>query len=248
MSLTAQEFIRYNRHIMVEQIGEQGQLKLKRSRVAIIGMGGLGCPAAQYLVASGVGALTIIDNDEIELSNLQRQILYTSDDIGKAKVSAAKQALTAINPDCQIETINKSIFELDIDMLLDNVDLVLDCTDNPKTRLYINQSCVNAGVFLVSASAIQGAGQLVSFDFSLPNSPCYQCIFPEAAEQSLNCSTSGVLSPLLGIMGSFQATEAIRLLLGMSNNLNKLTLVDAWSMDTRSFKVVKAASCNVCSK
>ena len=246
MSLTAQEFIRYNRHIMVDKIGEKGQLKLKRSRVLIIGMGGLGCPSAQYLAASGIGSLTIIDNDIVELSNLQRQILYSDDDLGSVKVRSAKSSLQAINPHCQINTINESVFDVDLPVLLDEVDVVLDCTDNPKTRLFINQSCVDAGVFLVSASAIQGAGQLVSFDFSVPNSPCYQCIFPESAEEVMNCSTSGVLSPLLGVMGSLQATEAIRIILGMSNNLNKLTLFDAWSMETRSFKVVKSPTCSVC--
>lgn len=246
MSLTAQEFIRYNRHIMVDKIGEKGQLKLKRSRVLIIGMGGLGCPSAQYLAASGIGSLTIVDNDVIELSNLQRQILYCDDDLGSTKVDSAKSSLQAINPHCQINVINKSVFDIDLPILLDEVDVVLDCTDNPKTRLFINQSCVDAGVFLVSASAIQGAGQLVAFDFSVPSSPCYQCIFPESAEQTMNCSTSGVLSPLLGVMGSLQATEAIRIILGISNNLNKLTLFDAWSMETRSFKVVKSPNCSVC--
>lgn len=246
MSLTAQEFIRYNRHIMVENIGEKGQLKLKHSRVLIIGMGGLGCPSALYLAASGIGSLTVIDNDIVELSNLQRQILYCDDDLGCAKVDSAKSKLHAINPNCQLNVVNESVFDVDLPVLLDQVDVVLDCTDNPKTRLFINQSCVDAGVFLVSASAIQGTGQLVAFDFSVPNSPCYQCIFPESAEETMNCSTSGVLSPLLGIMGSLQATETIRVILGMSNNLNKLTLFDAWTMETRSFKVVKSPTCSVC--
>lgn len=246
MSLTAQEFIRYNRHIMIDKIGEQGQLKLKRSKVLIIGMGGLGCPAAQYLVASGVGSVTLVDNDVIELSNLQRQILYTNDDVGSAKVEAAKARLEAINPHCQIQALTSSVFDLDLPLLLDQTDIVLDCTDNPKTRLFINQSCVEAGVFLVSASAIQGAGQLVSFDFSVPSSPCYQCIFPEQAEETLNCSTSGVLSPLLGVMGSLQATETIRIILGMSGNLNKLTLFDAWGMENRNFKVTRSPNCPTC--
>lgn len=246
MSLTAQEFIRYNRHIMVDKIGKQGQLKLKQSRVLIIGMGGLGCPSAQYLSASGVGQLTLIDNDAVELSNLQRQILYRDSDVGINKVAAAKSTLEAINPHCKIQIMSESVFDIDLPQMLDNIDVVLDCTDNPKTRLFINQSCVDAGVYLVSASAIQGAGQLVAFDFSVPNSPCYQCIFPESAEETINCSTSGVLSPLLGVMGSLQATETIRIILGMSNNLNKLTLFDAWSMETRSFKIVKSPTCTVC--
>lgn len=246
MSLTGQEFIRYNRHIMVDKIGEQGQLTLKNSRIAIIGMGGLGCPVAQYLVASGVGHITLVDHDLIELSNLQRQVLYCNDDLGQAKVAVAKNKLAKLNPHCSIDAIQESIFDLDLAQLLAHIDLVIDCTDSAKTRQRINQAAVLAGIMLVSGSAIQGAGQLVSFDFSNSDSPCYQCIFPDSTEQTMNCSTAGVLSPLLGIIGSLQATEAIRLLLGMSNNLNKLSVFDAWTMATTSFNVTKAKDCKVC--
>lgn len=246
MPLTGQEFIRYNRHIMVDKIGEQGQLKLKNSKVLIIGMGGLGCPAAQYLAASGIGQLTLIDLDDIEISNLQRQVLYTTEDVGKAKVDVAKSRLSALNPHCKITAVKASIFDIDLALLLSEVDIVLDCTDSAKTRKHINQTSHQAGVILVSASAIQGSGQLVSFDFSTPASPCYACIFPDSEEQTQNCSTAGVLSPILGVMGSLQATETIRLLLGMDNNLNRLTLVDAWDMETRYFGVKKSANCKIC--
>ena len=246
MPLTGPEFIRYNRHIMVDKIAEQGQVKLKNSKVLIIGMGGLGCPAAQYLVASGVGELTLVDHDEIEISNLQRQVLYTTEDVGKAKVEVAKRQLSALNPHCRIDAIKDSVFYVDLSLILADIDVVLDCTDSAKTRKFINQEAQHAGVFLVSASAIQGSGQLVSFDFSIPSSPCYACIFPDSEEQTQNCSTAGVLSPLLGVMGSLQATETIRLLLGMNNNLNKLMLFDAWGMETRNFGIKKSSNCDVC--
>ena len=246
MSLTDQEFMRYNRHIMVEKIGEKGQVALKNSKVAIIGVGGLGCPAALYLAASGVGELSLIDHDKIELSNLQRQILFNQDDIGKAKVKVAKTKLTALNPLCEITAYDASIFDLDLSAIIASHDLVLDCTDSSKTRLFINRVCQQEGVKLVSASAIQGAGQLVSFDFSLHPSPCYQCVFPDDQGRTLNCSSAGVLSPLLGVMGSLQATEALRLLLGYQDNVNKLMLFDAWGMSTRSFNVTSAPHCHCC--
>ncbi|MDA9556569.1 HesA/MoeB/ThiF family protein [Vibrio sp.] len=241
------DFLRYQRHIMVEQIGEAGQQAFLNAKCVVIGMGGLGCPAAQYLVASGVGELVLIDHDVIELSNLQRQILYGVDDIGKAKVDVAKYHLLKNNPDCHIEAIQTSVFDCDLDMLLlDNVDMVLDCTDNPDTRRFINHHCVEAKVKLVSASAIQGAGQLVSFDFSQTDGPCYECIFPTTKGQVNNCATSGVLSPLLGVMGGLQATEVLRLLLGMNHHLGRLTLFDAWGMQTQQFTFKKSSHCTVC--
>ena len=246
MSLSDKEFMRYNRHIMVDKIGEQGQLTFKHAKVAIVGIGGLGCPAAQYLVASGIGHLILIDHDHIELSNLQRQILFSTEDIGRSKAATAQKKLQPLNPHCQITALTQSVFDTELDVLLDDVDLVLDCTDNPNTRQFINQACVDSGVKLVSASAIQGAGQMISFDFSTPDSPCYQCLFSDVDEQPNNCQTSGVFSPLLGVMGSLQATEALRLLLGITNNLNKLMLFDAFGMEIRQFKVAKDSQCRCC--
>lgn len=246
MPLNDQEFLRYNRHIMVSQIGEKGQNKFKQAKILIVGMGGLGCPAAQYLVASGIGHITLIDHDTIELSNLQRQVLFNTEDINKPKVLVAKQKLSQLNPNCQISAIEDSIFNIDLELMLDDMDIVLDCTDNPKTRQFINQSCVKAGVQLVSASAIQGSGQLISFDFSIPASPCYQCLFSGVEESPLNCQTAGVFSPLLGVMGSLQATEALRLILGKSDNLNKLMLFDAFGMEVRKFTVNKDPNCPSC--
>lgn len=246
--LSDKEFLRYNRHVMVDKIGEKGQLAFKQAHVLIIGMGGLGCPAAQYLAASGVDKLTLIDHDTIEISNLQRQILYTEENIGQSKVHSAKAALQTQNPLVNIEAIQDSVFDLDLLMLVNKADIVLDCTDNPKTRKFINAICVEAQATLVSASAIQASGQLVSFDFSEPDSPCYQCLFPEDEGQTMSCATSGVVSPILGVLGSLQATETLRILLGEKCNLNKLTLFDGWGMSFRQFNVHKDPDCKSCQR
>lgn len=244
--LTDQQFIRYNRHVMADNIGELGQLNIIKTRVIIIGMGGLGCPAAQYLAASGVGHLTLIDHDNIETSNLQRQILYTTQDIGKLKATAAQSHLQRLNPLITINAINQSIFDLNLPELFNKADIVLDCTDNADTRHVINSTAHSTKIKLVSASAIQGQGQLVSFDFSNPQSPCYECLFPKRPSQNLNCSTSGVFSPLLGVMGSLQAMEALRLILQQNTNLNYLFTFDAWGMQVNKLKLTRDKSCQCC--
>ena len=246
-TLSDQEFLRYNRHVMVSQIGDKGQVALKNAKMVIIGMGGLGCPVAQYLTASGVGELTLIDHDVIEVSNLQRQILYSTPDVGKAKVQVAQHSLQSLNPLISIKTIQQSVFDIDIQHCIEDVDVVLDCTDSPETRHYINQACVQAKTKLVTASAIQGQGQLISFDFALPESPCYQCLFPEQGRQAVNCSSAGVLSPALGVMGSMQAVQAVNLILGKTESLNKLLVFDAWQLQFNSFKVNRDPNCSCCS-
>ena len=267
--LTDRQFMRYNRHIMADNIGEAGQLTITKAKVVIIGMGGLGCPASQYLAASGVGHITLIDHDVIETSNLQRQVLYTEQDIGKYKVDIARQRLKSLNPLIDIKAIKHSIFDINLSELFDSADIVLDCTDSAETRHFINAAAVKSKTQLVSASAIQGQGQLISFDFtshsspkspspSSPSSPspssapstnpCYQCLFPAGATQNLNCSTSGVFSPVLGVLGSLQATEALRLILGNTNNLNKLILFDAWGMEFKRFTINQDPQCKCCSQ
>jgi molybdopterin/thiamine biosynthesis adenylyltransferase len=219
-------------------------------------MGGLGCPASQYLAASGVGHITLIDHDIIETSNLQRQVLYTEQDIGKYKVDIARQRLKSLNPLIDIKGIKQSFFDIYLSELFDNTDFVLDCSDNASTRHFINATAVESKIKLVSASAIQGQGQLISFDFTSHSSstsstskagPCYQCLFPAGATQNLNCSTSGVFSPVLGVLGSLQATEALRLILGHTNNLNKLILFDAWGMEFKRFTIKQDPQCKYCS-
>jgi molybdopterin/thiamine biosynthesis adenylyltransferase len=261
--LTDAQFMRYNRHIMADNIGEAGQLTITKAKVVIIGMGGLGCPASQYLAASGVGHITLIDHDIIETSNLQRQVLYTEQDIGKYKVDIARQRLKSLNPLIEIKAIKQSVFNTNLSELFDSADIVLDCTDSAETRHFINAAAVESKIKLVSASAIQGQGQLVSFDFTshsspkspsttLPSAPstnpCYQCLFPAGATQNLNCSSSGVFSPVLGVLGSLQATEALRLILGHTNNLNKLILFDAWGMEFKRFAINKDPQCKCCSQ
>ncbi|GAA0302569.1 HesA/MoeB/ThiF family protein [Psychrosphaera haliotis] len=231
---------------MTENIGEQGQLDIVSARVMIVGMGGLGCAASQYLAASGIGSITLIDHDVVEISNLQRQVLFTSQDIGEPKVCAAQQRLKYLNPLININAINQSVLELNLSEQLKNVDIVLDCTDNATTRHFINSHAVASKIKLVSASAIQCQGQLVSFDFSNSQSPCYECLFPNKPTQSLNCSTSGVLSPLLGVMGSLQAIEVIRMLLNKSTSISELITFDAWGMIVSNLKVKKEQSCKVC--
>ena len=245
--LNDKEFLRYHRHVMVSQIGEEGQLKFKNAKVLVVGMGGLGCPAAMYLAASGVGELTLVDMDTIETSNLQRQVLYCQEDIGKLKVEVAKTRLKAQNPFISVNIIDDSIFDIDLYQVMEGVDLVLDCTDSAKTRKFVNQLCFETKTPLVSASAIQGSGQLVSFDYATDDAPCYECLFPVQGEQVLNCSTAGVFSPVLGVMGSLLATEALRILLGQTDNLHKLSLFDAWGVMFQKFNVKKDPACPCCS-
>ncbi|MDO6719284.1 HesA/MoeB/ThiF family protein [Psychrosphaera sp. 1_MG-2023] len=245
-NLTDKQFLRYHRHVMVEKIGEQGQLAFQNSRVLIIGLGGLGCPAAQYLTAAGVGTLTLVDHDTIESSNLQRQILYGENNIGEKKAIVAQQKLSLQNSLIVINAIAESIFNFDLAALIERHDVVLDCTDNVKTRRLINATCKQHQTQLVSASAIQASGQLISFDFSIADSPCYECLFPESVDAPQNCSTAGVFSPILGVLGSLQATETLRLILGEYNNLNQLMLFDAWGMATQKFKLNRRSDCPVC--
>ncbi|XQW85212.1 HesA/MoeB/ThiF family protein [Thalassotalea piscium] len=246
MSLTDQEFLRYSRHVMLDQIGESGQLMIKKAHILIVGLGGLGCAASQYLAAAGVGQLTLIDHDKIESSNLQRQILFNQDDIDLPKVAVAKEKLALINAQLSITSYYQSVFNVPLADLLASVDVVLDCTDSLNTRHYLNQACVYAKRKLVSAAAIQGQGQLISFDFTKQNSPCYQCLVPDQEEAVVNCSQLGVLSPLLGVMGSLQATQAIKLILNQECELNELLIYDAWKMTFKHFKVTLDPLCPCC--
>ncbi|MDN4501568.1 HesA/MoeB/ThiF family protein [Alteromonadaceae bacterium BrNp21-10] len=245
--LSNHAFLRYNRHIMLDKVGELGQQKLQQAHIMLVGMGGLGCPAAQYLVASGVGQLTLVDHDVIELSNLQRQILYTDKDIGQSKVTVAQRRLSALNPLINIDTIQDSIFNLN-GSELQSVDIILDCTDNADTRRLINQLCYQNQIKLVSAAAIKEQGQLVSFDFTRTDSPCYQCLFADNTPQAINCANSGVLSPLLGVMGSLQASLAMQLLLGNTDNLNRLIMVDVWGMQVKQLTLSKDPYCRCCNQ
>jgi molybdopterin-synthase adenylyltransferase len=214
----------------------------------IVGAGGLGCPAALYLAAAGVGQLTIADPDKVDLTNLQRQILHRTDAVGRPKVESARAALNALNPDVSIVPLQKRVEEFAD--LAAGADVVLDCSDNFATRKAINRACVQRRTPLVSGAAIRFDGQLAVFDLSDPASPCYACVFPEDGEvEEVQCSTMGVFAPLTGVIGALQAMEAIKLLTGAGRTLSgKLVLLDASTAEWRALGVKKDPACAVCSQ
>jgi molybdopterin/thiamine biosynthesis adenylyltransferase len=245
--LTDSEILRYSRHLLLEDVGEPGQKSLKNSKVLIIGMGGLGSPAAMYLAAAGVGRLVLSDFDQLDVSNLQRQIAYQTSDIGVDKVTLMQNRLQAINPESRVRTINKQMSSAQLSMELMMADLVLDCTDNMSSRQMINAACVNAKVPLIVGAAIRLEGQLMLFDHSQPDAACYHCLFPSNEEQVLNCSNSGVLGPVVGTIGTMQALEAIKYIVGLPSGIkNKLKLFDGKTLDWQTFSINKDPNCSVC--
>lgn len=239
---------RYSRHLLLGDIGEAGQQQLSRAKVLVVGLGGLGSPVTLYLAAAGVGKLIIADGDNLEVSNLQRQILYDTASAGNAKALLAEERLTALNPDIDLEVIDEALEESDLASYIPEVDLVLDCSDNLSTRKAINRVCAAEAVPLISAAAIRWEGHLMLFDFRRPETPCYECLYPpEAAEPVLNCSTSGVVGPLLGVLGSLQALEALKLLLGLESDINgKLLVFDGRHHQWQRFAMAKNTCCPVC--
>jgi len=242
------QLLRYSRQIMVPQFDITGQEKLLASRALIVGMGGLGSPAAMYLAAAGVGHLVIADFDTVDLSNLQRQIVHGSDDIGRAKVDSARDTLQALNPEIRITACNQ---RLQGDELLGEVqqaDVVVDGSDNFTTRFAINRACVQAGTPLVSGAAIRMEGQLSVFHPAARGGPCYHCLYREGEELRESCSETGIVAPLAGVIGSLQAVEAIKVLLGLGQTLDgRLLLLDALTMEWREVKLSKDPNCPVCS-
>ncbi|WP_220719978.1 HesA/MoeB/ThiF family protein [Agarivorans litoreus] len=248
-TLSDQEVLRYSRHLLLKDVGEAGQLKLKSAQVLLVGMGGLGAPAALYLAAAGVGKLVLADFDELDSSNLQRQVLYREDDIKQPKVVAAKQHLQALNSNIQVRTVNRKMDELLLAMEVAQADVVLDCSDNIVTRYAVNQACVKAKVPLVSGAAVAFDGQLMVFDFRQAKQGCYHCLFPNASEQQLNCSNAGILGPVVGTIGSLQALETIKLIAGIpSAQLGRFSSFDAHSLEWFHLKVSADANCPVCGK
>ena len=212
----------------------------------MVGAGGLGCPAALYLAAAGIGRLTIADADKVDLTNLQRQILYRADVVGEAKVAAAQRTLAALNPDVEIVALEKRVEEFS--SLAAKADVVLDCTDNFATRKAINRACVKARRPLVSGAAIRFDAQLMVFDLREDDAPCYACLFPEEGEvEEVQCSQMGVFAPLTGVIGALQAMEALKLLAGIGESLSgRLVVFDAKTVEWRSVKVAKDPACKVC--
>lgn len=239
--------LRYSRHIALPDFGPQGQRRLTRSRVLVMGLGGLGSPAAMYLAAAGVGEIVLCDYDTVDLSNLQRQIAHTSDDLGALKVESAADTLLAINPDIAVYVIDERMTEQELLEEVEGADVVLDGTDNFGSRFAINQACVDAGVPLVSGAAIRYAGQVAVFEPARGNSPCYACLFEETAEELENCRSNGILAPVVGVIGSMMAVEAIKLIARIGEPLTgRLLSYDALHASWKTSLVKKDPACNVC--
>jgi molybdopterin/thiamine biosynthesis adenylyltransferase len=242
------QLLRYNRQIMLPQMDVAGQEKLLAAKVLIVGMGGLGCPVSLYLAAAGVGELILADGDSVDMSNLQRQIAHTETDIGRAKVDSVADSIAAINSDIVVQRVARHVRGDELRQLVDAVDLVVDATDNFSTRLEINLTCVELSKPLVSGAAIRSEGQVLVID-SAAGTPCYHCAYPQAqADEDLSCSESGVLAPMVGVIGSLQALEAVKLLAGYGEPLRgQLLLIDGWSLQVRRIKLKKNPQCPHCS-
>lgn len=241
------ELLRYSRHILLPEIDVSGQEKLLAAHVAIIGIGGLGSPVALYLASSGIGKLSLIDFDSVDLSNLQRQIIHDTDHLGTTKVSSAQGKLAALNPGTSVQVYAEKLSDLEISALIKEVDAVVDCTDNFATRLTINQACVQHQVPLISGAAIRMEGQLMVYDPSISNAPCYACLYQNTAELDLNCATTGVAAPLVGIIGSMQAMETLKILVGFGEPATgSLLIFDAANTQWQRFRVTRRADCPAC--
>jgi molybdopterin-synthase adenylyltransferase len=247
MSMDDLQLLRYSRHIMLDGFDIVGQERLNNSSILVVGAGGLGCPAAMYLAASGVGHITIADSDIVDVTNLQRQIGHSSLDVGKEKVLSLTEKLRDINPGIKIESLYSRLQGNDLIQRISSTDLVLDCSDNFSTRHAVNRVCVMQKKPLVSGAAIRSEGQVAVFNLR-DGSPCYACLYGEEhAEENLTCSESGVLAPLVGIIGAMQATEALKILAAYGEPLDgRLLLLDARSMEWRTLSLKKDVSCPVC--
>lgn len=248
MEFNDEELLRYSRQILLSEIDLPGQSALKQAKVAIVGLGGLGSPVAMYLASAGVGQLTFVDFDEVELSNLQRQIAHSSQSIGLAKVDSAAQTCLSLNPDINITTRCEKLESEDLVQLANSHDIVVDCTDNFTTRHEINLACQQTKTTLVSGAAIGFQGQVSVFT-GLADAPCYACLYPDTGDDAnLNCAESGVIAPLVGLIGSIQALEVCKLITAAGKTLaGRLLLVDGLTMDIRTIQLAKDPSCSVCS-
>jgi molybdopterin synthase sulfurylase MoeB len=245
--LTDTEMLRYSRQISIKAIDIDGQEKLKLAKVLIIGAGGLGCAASQYLAVAGVGEITLVDFDTVELSNLQRQVLHHDANIGQPKVESAKQALIQLNPLITLNAINALLNDNEINALVSQHSLILDCTDNMAVREQLNKSCFEHKIPLVSAATIRMEGTVTVFDYQ-QDSPCYQCFSALFGEQQLTCVEAGILAPVVGMIGCIQATEAIKIIAGIGQALTgKLLMIDAMTMEFRQMRLPKQPQCKICS-
>jgi molybdopterin/thiamine biosynthesis adenylyltransferase len=242
------QLLRYSRHILLDEIGIEGQEKILAAHALVIGAGGLGSPAAYYLASAGIGKITLIDNDTVDLTNLQRQILHTTERVGQPKAQSGKLALERINPEVEIVALTERAEGERLNELVRSATVVLDCSDNFATRHAVNRACVAGKVPLVSGAAIRLDGQISVFDPRRPDAPCYACLFPpdQQFEETL-CSTMGVFAPLVGIIGTMQAAEALKIVAGVGESLaGKLLLLDARTMEWTGIKVARNTDCPVC--
>ncbi|MGB8301700.1 MAG: molybdopterin-synthase adenylyltransferase MoeB [Azonexus sp.] len=246
--MTDEQLLRYSRHILLDALGIEGQERILAAHALVIGAGGLGSPAALYLASAGIGKITLVDDDSVDLTNLQRQILHTQARVGMAKAESGRQALAAINPDITIVPLQERLGGTALDALVATADVVLDCTDNFATRHAINRACVHHRKPLVSGAAIRFAGQISVYDLTRDDAPCYHCLFPEGDDvEEVRCAVMGVFAPLTGIIGTTQAAEALKLVAGIGESLSgRLLLLDALDMDWRTVRFRKDAGCTVC--
>ena len=241
-----EQLLRYSRQIMLPAIDIAGQEKLLAARVLIVGLGGLGSPVAMYLAAAGVGHLLLADHDRVDISNLQRQIVHGNDSVGASKVESAAATLRRLNPDVGLTLLAEKLDAARLGTVVPDVDLVIDGTDNFATRYAVNDACFEAGVPLVSGAAIRVEGQVAVFDPRTPDAPCYRCLYPEADSAPLNCAENGVAAPLVGIIGSVQAMEAMKLIVGTGTSLAGYVLYfDALEMDWRKLRLRRSPSCPI---
>lgn len=243
-----QQLLRYSRHILLPHLEYEGQQKLLDSRVMIVGLGGLGSPVALYLAASGIGKLLLVDDDAVELTNLQRQIVHRTASVGQLKTDSAATTLRELNNEVEIDCLAERPDADRLEKLLPDIDVVVDCTDNFASRFLLNRLCKQSRTPLVSAAAIRWEGQVSVFDTRQPEAPCYRCLYDEdGANTPQNCSENGVLSPLLGLMGSIQAIETIKLLSGAGQSLaGRVVMIDALSLQIREMRLPQDPACPVC--
>ncbi len=243
-----QQLLRYSRHILLPEFGVEGQERLLRAHVLVLGAGGLGSPAALYLASAGVGSLTLVDGDEVDLTNLQRQILHVTGSVGRAKVESGRDTLAALNPEVEVIARRERLEGPRLAELVAGVDLVLDCSDNFATRHAVNRACVSLHKPLVSGAAVRFDGQVSVFDLRRADSPCYGCLFPEdAGAEELRCAVMGVFAPVTGIVGTTQAAEALKVLAGIGEPLvGRLMILDALAMEWRTIRLKKDPGCKVC--
>jgi len=246
--MTDDQLLRYSRHILLDEVGVEGQQRLLDAHALIIGAGGLGSPVALYLAASGVGHITVVDHDKVDLTNLQRQIAHTTERVGQAKAASAALAMRALNPEVQVRALTERADAKLLNTLVSHSHVVIDCCDNFETRHAVNAACVQHRVPLVSGAVIRFDGQVAVFDARAAASPCYACVFPpDQAPPEVHCATMGVLAPLVGLIGSLQAAEALKLIAGVGSSLmGRLQMLDGKHMAWSELRLQRQADCPVC--